>query len=91
MLSPSTGPSSLVVACGAHAHHLAESAAAQVKAIRDENGLSSPTPIHVFIAAPNGFTFYMGREIDSLRPVTLYEFDFGSQRHGSYIESLTIE
>jgi hypothetical protein len=89
-LSPSSGPSSRAVTCGAHAHRLAEAAAAQVKAIRDESGLGLSGPIHLFIAAPNGFTFYMGREIDTLRPVILYEFDFGSQRHGSYVESLAI-
>jgi hypothetical protein len=88
--SPNTGPSSRVVVCGAHAFTLAESLVAHVRAVREEAALGLNAPIHLFIAAPNGFTFYVGRHIDALRPLTLYEFDFERQLHGTYMESLSI-
>ena len=46
--------------------------------------------VHLVIAAPNGFTFYLGRHVDSLQPLTLYEFDFQSQLDRSYQPSLSV-
>jgi hypothetical protein len=46
--------------------------------------------MHLFIAAPNGFTFYLGRHIKVLQPVTLYEYDFDGGRSGSYEPSLSM-
>ncbi|WP_321928594.1 SAVED domain-containing protein [Burkholderia cenocepacia] len=44
---------------------------------------------HLFIAAPNAFTFYLGRHVHGLKPVTLYEFDFERHRSGTYEPSLS--
>jgi hypothetical protein len=41
------------------------------------------------IAGPNRFTFYLRRHIQSLKPVTLYDFDFESQRDKSHQQSLS--
>ncbi|MBI4192897.1 MAG: SAVED domain-containing protein [Betaproteobacteria bacterium] len=45
--------------------------------------------MHLFIAGPNSFTFYLGQHIQLLKPVTLYEFDFASPRNKSYQPSLS--
>ena len=67
--------------CGAHASSLAEGIAARVKTEREAHGEASEDRAHLFIAGPNSFTFYLGQHIQSLKPVTLYEFDFESQRN----------
>jgi hypothetical protein len=46
-------------------------------------------PVHLFVAAPNAFTFFLGRHLQALKPVSLYEFDFGRDRDGSYERSLS--
>jgi hypothetical protein len=40
--------------------------------------------IHLFLAAPNAFAFYLGQRIKPLGKTTLYEFDFERQRDGGY-------
>jgi hypothetical protein len=75
------------IACGAHANALAERLAAHMKSMRPSAG--SEVRSHLFIAAPNAFTFYLGRQIHSLTPLTLYEFDFDGQRNRSYVPSLS--
>lgn len=87
--TPTGGPSQQSVACGAHAEKLAESLANRIKALRD--AAKGPTPrTHLFIAAPNAFTFYLGRHVEVMKPLTLYEFDFQSQRDGSYEPALAL-
>lgn len=87
--TPTGGPGQQSVACGAHAEQLAESLANQIKALRD--AAPGPTPrTHLFIAAPNAFTFYLGRHFEVMKPLTLYEFDFQSQRGGSYEPALAL-
>ena len=87
--TPTGGPSQQAVACGAHAEKLAESLANRIKALRD--AAKGPTPrTHLFIAAPNAFTFYLGRHFEVMKPLKLYEFDFQSQRDGSYEPALAL-
>jgi hypothetical protein len=86
---PTGGGSQKSVICGAHANRLAEGLAKWVKASREAPNASRDARLHVFIAAPNAFTFYLGRHIEAVKPVTLYEFDFQSQRAGSYEPSLS--
>ena len=45
---------------------------------------------HLFIAAPNGFTFFAGQRAIVLGPTRLYEFDFEGERGGTYRPSLTL-
>lgn len=77
-----------VVECGAHANQLAESLAGRLKSEREANPTLLMERVHLFVAAPNAFTFFLGRHVQILKPVTLYEFDFGRDRHGSYEPSL---
>ena len=88
--TPASAPGQQSVACGAHAAQLAESLANRIQVLRDS--AQGPTPrIHLFIAAPNAFTFYLGRHAEVMKPLTLYEFDFQSQRDGSYEPALALE
>lgn len=90
VLKPTGGPSSCAVLSGAHAYRLAESLAAKLKLHREAHSGGRDARVHLFIAAPNGFSFYLGRQVHSLKPLTLYEFDFENQRSGSYTASLSI-
>jgi SMODS-associated and fused to various effectors sensor domain len=81
-------PGQQVIACGAHADQLAQALAAYVKTLRAPSP-SRPERIHLFIAGPNGFVLYLGRHVQSLKPVTLYEFDFDSSNHRTYESSLS--
>jgi hypothetical protein len=87
---PHGGPSQRVVRSGAHASLLAEALAAQIKREREGQLEFGEDRVHLFIAGPNGFTFYLGQHIESFKPVTLYEFDFESLRDKSYQPSLSL-
>jgi hypothetical protein len=78
-----------VVASGAHANQLAESLADRLKRDREADPALLMERIHLFVSAPNAFTFFLGRHVQVIKPVTLYEFDFGRDRSGSYEPSLS--
>ena len=84
---PSTGSSTRFVVCGRHAFDLAEVLNKKVVDLR-EGGTRKLN--HLFIAAPNTFTFYIGQRQVALGPTRLYEFDFEGGRGGSYRPSLTL-
>ena len=75
------------VACGRHAFELAETA---TRLIREKRGLDPSAKLHLFVAAPNGFTFFLGQRQAALGRVTLHEFDFEGGRGGSYVPALTL-
>jgi len=83
---PSCGPGSRAVTCGRHAFELAEKLAQRLNAER----LESPTITHLFIAAPNGFTFFLGQRQPSFGRTTLYEYDFEGTVGGGYKPSLLL-
>lgn len=83
---PSCGPGSRSVASGQHAFDLAEALALQINAERAQ----SKVPLHLFIAAPNAFTFFMGQRQPGLGLVTLYEYDFEGQNGSTYKASLSL-
>jgi len=89
VFKPTSGPSHSAIAGGSHATALAQDLVARAKTIRDLVE-GTPARTHLFIAGPNGFSFYLGRHAHSLQPLTLYEFDFQGQRDGSYMASLSI-
>ena len=76
------------VKCGRHAFELANALA---QTIRDERsrcaGYQHPV-IHLFIAAPNGFAFFLGQMQNGMGKVQLYEFDYG--RTTQYRPSLAL-
>ncbi len=86
-LRPTGSIGATSVACGRHAFELAETA---TRLIREERGLDPAASLHLFVAAPNGFTFFLGQRQPALGRVTLYEFDFEGGRDRSYIPALTL-
>lgn len=84
--TPSCGPGAKSVVCGQHAFDLAESLVRHINSLRTE---SRPT-LHLFVAAPNAFTFFLGQRQPSLGMTTLYEYDLEGGRGGSYSPSLTL-
>lgn len=71
------------VKCGRHAFDLAQRVASAGRA-------AAGAPIHLFVAAPNALTFFLGQRRALLGTVTLYEFDFEGTRGGSYQPSLML-
>jgi hypothetical protein len=84
---PAGGPSSSSVRDGAHAESLASQLIHYVQT--KGAGIGVEKPVHVFSAAPNGFTFCLGRKMYPFPRWTLYEFDFGSGKTGAYSSSIT--
>lgn len=84
---PAGGPSSSSVRDGAHAEYLASQLLHHVRTKGADIGVENR--VHVFSAAPNGFTFCLGRKIHPFHRWTMYEFDFGSGKTGAYSPSIT--
>ena len=70
---PAGGSSQLSVQSGAHAARLAETVIQHMRKIAD--GERSFSKLHLFISAPNGFTFFLGQHQQALGEVQLYEWD----------------
>jgi hypothetical protein len=83
---PSTGVGRWSVASGQHAMTLAETLAQRITAEQK----AGRQPIHLFIAGPNAFTFFLGQYQPGLGKTTLYEFDFEGFHGGSYTASLML-
>lgn len=83
---PLSGPGARAVACGQHAFDLAEALAQRVNQERSQ----AKPPVHLFVAGPNAFTFFMGQRQASIGKVTLYEYDFEGKSSGTYAASLTL-
>ncbi len=79
-----TSASQRAVRSGAHAAALAESVASRIRA-------SGRAPMaHLFIAAPNGLTFFLGRHHRTIGTVTIYEWDFEGLRDRGYSPGLVV-
>jgi hypothetical protein len=87
-LVPVGGPSQQGVRCGCHAGKLAEAAVKQVQSLR--NTATRSERVHIFIAGPNGFTFFLGQHQKALGPCVLYEWDLDCQRGGGYSPGLSM-
>ena len=85
LATPQGGANSRAVASGQHAFDLAESLAQRINAERQVGGR-----VHLFIAAPNTFTFFLGQRQPSMGSITLYEFDFEGQNGGGYAPSIAL-
>jgi hypothetical protein len=84
---PSCGPGSQAVVCGRHALGLAEALVAEVRTLQM---LGSVHTVHLFVAAPNAFTFMLGQRQPLLGRVRLYEFDLEGGRDRSYAPGLAL-
>lgn len=80
-----TGPGNRKVVSGQHAFDLAESLAQRLARVKKPGGA-----VHLFIAAPNGFTFFLGQRQPSMGRTTLYEYDFEGANGGGYRASLML-
>ena len=80
-LQPTTGPSAQVVVCGRHAFNLAQATKDAVR--RTKLHTTQPGMTHIFVAAPNSLTFFLGQQQPALGRVRLYEYDFEAGRGGS--------
>ena len=78
------GASGGSVKSGSHAIALAEGL---VAAIRQEP--VSPM-LHLFVAAPNGFTFFLGQHQTVFGSTTVYEWDFEGKRSRTYSRGLVL-
>ena len=85
---PRGGASQQSVVCGGHAWMLAESAVRQVLHLRETEAVRGR--VHLFVAGPNAFTFFLGQNQQALGPVSSYEWDFDGQRGGGYSLSLFV-
>lgn len=86
VLKLSTGPGAQSVMCGRHAFELADAVSSAVRSAK-AGGVGRA---HLFIAAPNAFTFFLGQRQTALGLVRLYEFDFDGARGRSYAAALTL-
>lgn len=86
-ITPAAGPGQTAIAGGAHAADIADQVSSAVRRIKRPAG----TPVHIFIAAPNAFTFFLGQHRYAMRPCVVYEFDFNNTATGSYQPAFRME
>ena len=84
IVAPEQGSSPGAIKSGAHAFLLAERLSIELRK------LGRRPLTHLFIAAPNGFTFFLGRHHQVIGKSTLYEYDLEGGRDGGYSPALTI-
>jgi hypothetical protein len=83
---PEPGPRAVLD--GPHAMMLAEALVSHVRLRR--LGAESEETVHLFIAAPNAFTFFLGQLAAGLGRCRLYEFEFDQGSPRDYWPSLTL-
>jgi len=88
VLEPTGGPSQTSVRDGSHAAALAETFD-QILATR-RTPEQRKAMLHLFAAAPNGFTFALGRAARRISRATLYEFDFERKDPEGYSPSIIL-
>jgi hypothetical protein len=82
-----TAPGARAISCGRHAFELAESLVARIKSLRDAAPVHR---IHLFMAVPGAFSFFLGQRATAIGAITLYEFDFDGANGGGYEASLSL-
>lgn len=87
-LEPQNGPGQKTIIDATDAYGLAQHVVNYLSKIRKEREITGPT--HLFLAAPNVFSFFLGQLARSLGEIKLYEYDFGSGETGAYAASLNI-
>jgi hypothetical protein len=77
-----TGPRS--IKAGRHAWDLVQQLVARIRAT------TTGGHAHLFLAAPNAVSFFVGQHRRMVGPTTLYEFDFEGERDATYRPSLSL-
>lgn len=88
ILQPSIGPGPQAICSGRHAFELAHSIRDSIRSAKDDMPITNKS--HLFIAAPNGFTFFLGQQALALGSIELYEYDLEGNRDNDYSLSLTL-
>ena len=83
---PAPGAASIVDAN--HGYFLAQNISSQLKTQR--NPQERAGRVHIFFAAPNALTFFLGQHARSFGSLTLYEYDFDTNAPGAYSPSVSL-
>jgi hypothetical protein len=78
---PEGNPGPTSVQSGDHAWALAEKVVEKLRKRTIDERLGM---VHLFVAAPNGFVFFLGQLSHSFGRIVVYEFDFDSNEPGAY-------
>jgi hypothetical protein len=81
-MTPAEGAGLSAIRGGEHALRIASLAAEAVS-----NTIAVKGRVHVFLSAPNAFSFYLGQQTQMLGSCVLYEFDLMRETDGSYYPS----
>lgn len=84
-VTPESEPGQKAIRGGEHALKMAQYVAEAVS-----NRIKPKSCVHVFLAAPNAFSFYLGQQADGMGKCALYEFDFRKEVDGSYRKTFDI-
>ena len=74
-----------VVRDGPHALALAQGLITELRGYRQRGQV-----VHLFMAAPNGFSFVLGQHLRPVGPSVVYEFDFESGVPGAYMAGVAL-
>lgn len=80
VLTPEGGPSAQSIEGADHAYRLATALPAILTSARPNLAARA----HLFCACPNSLMFFIGQQREALGRLSLYEFDYSIERHGSY-------
>jgi hypothetical protein len=80
MAGPAGGPSYQSVRSGSHAAAMAASLLSAIRA----SAKGGPRRVHLFVAGPNAFAFFLGQSQAAIGAVSIYEWDFDGLRDGDY-------
>ncbi|MGQ7244866.1 SAVED domain-containing protein [Salinicola sp. V024] len=86
VVSPDGGPSPQSIKGPDYAYRLA----VQFPSVLAKARRSRAACAHIFFACPNALMFFIGQQREALGRVTLYEFDFGIEKDGSYSNSISL-
>jgi SMODS-associated and fused to various effectors sensor domain len=84
--SPEDGPSYQSVRSDSHAAAMVSSLLGPIRATVRRG----PRRVHLFIAGPNAFAFFLGQSQAAIGAVSIYEWDFDGLRDGGYSVGLEL-
>lgn len=84
-VTPEDGPGQKAIRGGEHALTMAQYVTEAIS-----NRIKPKSCVHVFLAAPNAFSFYLGQQAEGMGKCALYEFDFRKEVDGSYRKTFDV-